>query len=335
MGGEQQQWIQALLRESYFGPCDIHGSARKNERNVFCAHCCLAICQHCTPLHAKHPLLQVRRYVYHDVIRLSDIERWVNCEHVQAYIVNSAKVVFLNQRPHSKPAKGIVNACETCDRILQDGWRFCSLACKLDAYFRKGVTGTGMIKSTISASIRHCRKHGDDEHLSSNCVFPDLTSSSVSPSSSVSTANDDGSPLSPHALLPLGCGLVKSSDPKLVRKMHTSRLYGHTERNQSPSSSPILSSSIQSLISSSSQGALKWARASKWALNSNFAKYMPFTSHDASLSAMEINSLDDSAAYSFSSNTAVLPNVSICSQYARRFPPSKRRKSTPHRSPVC
>lgn len=129
---EKPAWLERLMAETFFGACGVHEDRRKNEKNVFCLHCCLSICPHCLSSHRSHPLLQVRRYVYHDVIRLDDLEKLVDCSNIQPYTINSAKVIFLNQRPQSRTCKGPANACFTCDRILQEPFHFCSLSCKVD-----------------------------------------------------------------------------------------------------------------------------------------------------------------------------------------------------------
>ncbi|KGN49514.1 uncharacterized protein LOC101204915 [Cucumis sativus] len=126
-------WLRALMSNSnFFTPCGLHHSRRKNEMNVFCLHCCLSICPHCLPSHRSHPLLQIRRYVYHDVVRLGDLEKLIDCSYIQPYTINGAKVIFLNHRPQSRPCKAPSNVCLTCDRILQEPFHFCSLSCKVD-----------------------------------------------------------------------------------------------------------------------------------------------------------------------------------------------------------
>ncbi|KAG6594394.1 hypothetical protein SDJN03_10947, partial [Cucurbita argyrosperma subsp. sororia] len=133
-------WLEALISESFFAPCGLHQSGRKNECNVFCLHCCLPICPHCLPSHRSHPpLLQIRRYVYHDVVRLADLENLIHCSYIQPYTINGAKVIFLNHRPQSRPCKAPSNVCLTCARILQHPFHFCSLSCKVDHMVFEGA----------------------------------------------------------------------------------------------------------------------------------------------------------------------------------------------------
>ncbi|KAL5578243.1 hypothetical protein UlMin_019942 [Ulmus minor] len=131
-------WLEGLMAETFFGGCGVHQNRRKNEKNVFCLHCCLSICPHCLPSHRSHPLLQVRRYVYHDVIRLGDLEKLIDCSYIQPYTINGAKVIFLNQRPQSRSCKGSGNICFTCERILQEPFHFCSLSCKVNYLVNQG-----------------------------------------------------------------------------------------------------------------------------------------------------------------------------------------------------
>ncbi|KAK6142926.1 hypothetical protein DH2020_023274 [Rehmannia glutinosa] len=131
-------WLSALMTEKFFNACIIHEDAKKNEKNVFCLDCCEGICPHCLTHHRFHRLLQIRRYVYHDVVRLGDADKLMDCAHVQSYTTNSAKVVFLNQRPQSRLSRACGNFCINCDRNLQDSYLFCSLSCKLQHILRTG-----------------------------------------------------------------------------------------------------------------------------------------------------------------------------------------------------
>ncbi|XP_004514208.1 protein RGF1 INDUCIBLE TRANSCRIPTION FACTOR 1 [Cicer arietinum] len=124
------RWLQVLLTEKFYNACVIHEDAKKNEKNVYCLDCCISLCPHCVSPHRSHRLLQIRRYVYHDVIRLDDVANLIDCSSIQFYRTNSAKVVFLNQRPPTK-IKGSGNFCSTCDRTLQDPYHYCSLSCKV------------------------------------------------------------------------------------------------------------------------------------------------------------------------------------------------------------
>ncbi|KAL3616693.1 hypothetical protein CASFOL_039087 [Castilleja foliolosa] len=143
-------WLQALMaEETFFATCGTHNNLRKNEKNIFCLICCLTLCPHCLPSHhPSHPLLQVRRYVYQNVIRLDELEKIIDCSYIQPYTINSARVIFLNERAQSKSCKGLssaANTCLTCDRVLQDPFHFCSLSCKVDHMVYQGEDITSIL----------------------------------------------------------------------------------------------------------------------------------------------------------------------------------------------
>jgi len=106
------RWLQVLLTEKFYNACIIHEEAKKNEKNVYCLDCCISLCPHCLSPHRSHrllqvlffhyvaqkmqtnpmlnsfnfclhPFLQIRRYVYHDVVRLDDAAKLIDCTSVQ------------------------------------------------------------------------------------------------------------------------------------------------------------------------------------------------------------------------------------------------------------
>ncbi|PQM33809.1 uncharacterized protein Pyn_08567 [Prunus yedoensis var. nudiflora] len=162
-------WLDVLLSEKFYNACIIHEEAKKNEKNIYCLDCCMSLCPHCLNPHRPHRLLQIRRYVYHDVIRLDDAAKLIDCSSVQSYISNSAKVVFLKQRPQTRNCRGSGNICSTCDRSLQDPYLFCSLYCKIDYVLR---SEGGLSKYLLECKFMSLPESGlDDGQMTPDSVL--------------------------------------------------------------------------------------------------------------------------------------------------------------------
>lgn len=113
---------------------------------MFCLDCHSdAFCYYCrSSRHKDHQVIQIRRSSYHDVVRVGDVQKMLDISGVQTYVINSARVMFLNQRPQPKAGKGVAHLCEICGRSLLDPFRFCSLGCKLVGVRRNGNASFGV-----------------------------------------------------------------------------------------------------------------------------------------------------------------------------------------------
>ncbi|KAG0472932.1 hypothetical protein HPP92_014789 [Vanilla planifolia] len=101
-------WLEPLLTTSFFSVCSLHSDAARNERNMFCLDCggagVGAFCIYCrSDCHSGHRVIQIRRSSYHDVVRVAEIQKVLDIGGVQTYVINSARVLFLNERPQPRP----------------------------------------------------------------------------------------------------------------------------------------------------------------------------------------------------------------------------------------
>ncbi|GMI71175.1 hypothetical protein like AT1G32700 [Hibiscus trionum] len=133
-------WLESLLSTAFFTVCRTHGDAGRGECNMYCLDCKGdAFCFYCRSFkHKDHQVIQIRRSSYHDVVRVTEIQKVLDISGVQTYVINSARVLFLNERPQPKSGKGVAHICEICGRSLLDPFRFCSLGCKLVGVRRNG-----------------------------------------------------------------------------------------------------------------------------------------------------------------------------------------------------
>lgn len=127
-------WLSPLLQTEFFGHCKKHTTG-KHEKNQFCLSCCSGpYCpQGLSQSHSGHMSIQVRKASHRDVVRITDMQKYLDLSNIQPYTINGAKIVFLQSRPQPKLCKGAATYCDTCHRSLADQVRFCSINCKLVA----------------------------------------------------------------------------------------------------------------------------------------------------------------------------------------------------------
>ncbi|XP_020217740.1 uncharacterized protein LOC109801146 isoform X2 [Cajanus cajan] len=209
-------WLLILKEEKFFTRCLIHDSVKKNDKNIFCLDCCTSVCIHCVPIHCSHVLLQIRRYMYNDVIRLDDAQTLLNCSLVQPYTTNKTKVVFLKQRAPTRSHKGSSNLCITCDRNLQDPYTFCSLSCKVHRYLllitKNTTTKDPWNKHEFSVVLDNERSSEKPQEIEDSQI---TTDSVLDSSTSTSFCTVSGSTSS-------NSGVVAESVNKLLKKKRSS-----------------------------------------------------------------------------------------------------------------
>ncbi|KAF4404093.1 hypothetical protein CsatB_004143 [Cannabis sativa] len=177
------EWVEILLGENFFTVCSVHSSItstekiknkNKNRKNFFCLDCCTSLCSHCLSHHNRHSLLQIRRYMYQDVIRITDAKT-LNCSSVDPYIANETRVVFLRPRPISSfRVSSSEKSCIKCTGILHNtDYSFCSLSCKFH-HDDHGITAMGSSSTPGSASSTSVARTNNNNTNSSSSPGVDV-----------------------------------------------------------------------------------------------------------------------------------------------------------------
>ncbi|KAK2643486.1 hypothetical protein Ddye_025249 [Dipteronia dyeriana] len=200
-------WLESLLSAAFFTICPRHRDSPRNECNMYCLDCMNdAFCFYCrSSRHKDHPVIQIRRSSYHDVVRVTEIQKVLDISEVQTYVINSARVLFLNERPQPKGScttggKGVSHLCEVCGRSLLDPFRFCSLGCKLVAIKRNGGGTSFMINSKnnneeeISGGRRLGPEEEEEEQLREGIRQEEIMYSSNTPPTSSNSRRRKGIP---------------------------------------------------------------------------------------------------------------------------------------------
>ncbi|KAH7659133.1 PLATZ transcription factor protein [Dioscorea alata] len=126
-------WLEPFLQTNFFVFCAHHSlDCHKMECNMYCLDCNNgnALCALCLINHSTHHILQIRKSSYQNVIRVTEIQKVLDVSGVQTYVINSARVFFLNERPQLRVSRNISITCLFCDRSLLNDFLYCSIACK-------------------------------------------------------------------------------------------------------------------------------------------------------------------------------------------------------------
>ena len=191
----------------------------------------------------------------------------MNVAQIQTYIINSARVVFLNERPHPRSAKMkeekgassgrgdqrarggstsqtvVHSECSYCARILQsDNNRYCSISCKvnggedmtptdeIDLAFAEETIKPTPRKSTQAKSTAKSEKSNSDRRLPARNKSPVSESSRKRSRSPVAVKTEEDSP--------------PSSSPPTPTKLSMNRKHSSRDRSSDAPMTPMLLSVV-------------------------------------------------------------------------------------------
>ncbi|CAN0921245.1 Protein RGF1 INDUCIBLE TRANSCRIPTION FACTOR 1 [Linum grandiflorum] len=103
---------------------------------MFCLDCCDTaggFCPYCWSA-SQNTVLLFWKSSYHNVVKVAALENLLELSDVQQFVINSAQVMFNNERPtkNGSPSSSSGGTlCEVCCRNILDDFRFYSLGCKV------------------------------------------------------------------------------------------------------------------------------------------------------------------------------------------------------------